>query len=301
MTIKHTSSFKLAHKVETAYASGGGATANTPQELAVGDLTAVDKIIAFNAGWSKPEREELWHLASGLTPDEVAYAGSKPGQGHIKSYLQTSIFYDWAVAQSIGSPTGSKAFRFNDADDERDIYGGLVKKYQLICELNKPVYQDVEFLVAQQKHTGCAAIGGGGIPAFSTASKIKSNACAFTVDALTIANINLKKLIYTVENKYDEEDTAYSLTGNFIQNPALLERTHSFEIEFVEPTTNTWFTDEMNSTVQLVNCVLNFSLFTLTLANFNTMKTTQAELEQRGIIGRFAGFKQGVGATITKS
>ncbi len=301
MGIKHTSAFKLAGHDEGAYCSGHGTTANTPEELVEADLVAIDKVLAFSAGFAKPKKVPLFHLASGLTPDEVSYEGYPPGSGHINAFLQTSQLYDWAVSPTIGGMGTSKAFRFNDGDAEKDIYGCVVKKWEALAEINKPVFQDVEFLTARQKHTGCSAITGSGIPAFSTATKVKSSALALTIDSLAIAGINISRFKYTVENTFVEDDAGYTLTSGYIVNPALLERTHIFEIDYVEPSTNTWFTDEMNTSIQIISATLNLSIFTLTCSNFDCRLTNQSELEDRGIIRRKAEFHEGVSATVVKS
>jgi len=299
----HTSAFKCNYKSETAHASGGGATADSPQELVEADLTAIDKMVAFDPGIPKPQREQIFHLASGLTPSDEITTGVVSKGGSLQAYFQTSILYDWAVSPTIGAMGTSKAFRcyspFRAA--EYDIYGCLCKKWELDCQPRKAIMQNVEFTVAQSKTASITPIAGGGIKAFSTAAiKTWKDIATCTVDSKTIANLNISSLKYTVENTFDEENT-HQFASDYVIFQPIAEQDVSFEIGFRTNDSQTWDADELNIVAQTVAAVFNLSVFTLTLANMDVWETDQEALKQRGVVKRTATFKRGIGATYTKS
>lgn len=297
----HTNAFLINYKDETAFASGGGSTANTPQELVAADLTAIDKCISWKPGLPKPEREELFHLASGLTPDTIEYT-IPPGSGSGKFYFQTDDLYDWAVSATLGTMGTSKAWRYKSpyANAERDLYGTLCTHWDLDITHGKPIYQNVEWITAQAKIASTTPIVGG-ILAFSTAAIKTYRDVALTIDSIALASNAINSIKFNVDNTFDDSESAYILNSAYIQQPALLERDLSFEISFSKNASDTWDADTMNTAVQTIAATLNFSLFTLTLANYNVWETNMDELDERGVIKRTAKFKRGVGATQAKS
>lgn len=299
----HTKDFKLAYKDEAAFASGHGSTANTPEELVLADLTAIDRMVSFNAGIPKPTREELFSLASGLTPDAVITNNVISPGGSLSAYFQTDDLYDWAMSPTLGTTGTSKAFRYNSPFNatEKDLYGCLCTKWELDLQLGKAIMQNVDFMPTQAKTASITPIATTGIPAFSTAAPKTFKDVVLSVDTLLVATQGFSSLKYTVENTFASEDDAMDLSSFYLLNPVLVERDISFEIGFNKRGTETWDEDELNTTVQTIASVLNLSLFTLTLANYNVWETNQDAFESRGIIKRTAKFKRGVASTQAKS
>lgn len=288
----------MAQKSEAAYCSGGGSTANTPQELVYADLTAIDRCMAFNPAFAIPHLEDLYELGTGFTPSASIYTHSPPGTGEGKFYFQTSVLYDWAVSGSYGGLPTSKAFRFYDGDSQKDIYGCVVSKYTLEAIPEDFAYQTVEWVTAQQKVTGCSNIDPA-IPSHSSATPYSIHGMTATLDGKLHSALNIRKIKLDLINTLDLQ--SFQLGSYYLANPTLKKRNWNIEIECTETNSNTWFSDTMNTTNQLVDLVLGFGVFTLTCSNFKCSSTNQSNLEGPGMILRKYSFKESVGATIVKS
>lgn len=298
----HTNTFLMAYKDETAFCSGGGSTLNTPQELVAANLTAIDRMTAHKAAIPKPTREELFSLASGLTPDVIITNEIAPGKGSMSAYFQTSILYDWAVSPTLGTTGTTKAFRYKSpyAAAEKDLYGCQVTSYELVLERGKAIMQNVEYQAARAKTASITPIVGG-ITAFSTAAPKVFNAATLTVDTKTTANMNYTSFTMRITNTFAEAEEASDISSLYVLNPILKERTYEFEIGYLTNGSDTWDEDELNAAVQTVDATLALSLFTISPVGFNVWETNQDQLESRGIVKRTAKFTQGVGSTYVKS
>lgn len=299
----HTKDFLLNYKNEGAFCSGHDSTADSPTELVAADCTAVDRILSFKPGLPKPQRLELFHLASDLTPDVVMTECVGQGKGSLKAYLQTSVFYDWAVSATLGTTGTSKAFRYKSpyAAAERDLYGCLCTHWDMEAEIKKPTYQNVEWICTQAKTASTTPIVGG-ILAFSTATPqtFKTFTVA-TVDAKTIANMKIQRIKFSVDNTFAENDESMQLASDYSLSPQLKERSFEFEIDYLLNGSDTWDADTINTTVQLCDATLTNGLFTLSPVNYMVWETNMDELEDRGIVKRTGVFKRGVASTQVKS
>jgi hypothetical protein len=300
----HTNTFKLNYKTETAHCSGGGATADTPQELVEADLTAIDRIVSFIAAIPKPTREKQYQLSSGLNPDAELTTMVGQGKGSIKAYLQTSVLYDWAVACTLNAATGTKAFRYYSpyAAAEKDLYGCFVTHYELESIIKKATMQSVDFMATQAKTASTTPIAGGGIKAFSSATPqtFKTFTVA-TVDAKTIANMKIQRVKFAVDNIYASDEESMQLASDYSLSPALLERDFSLELDYLINGSDTWDADTLNVAAQTVSATLTNGLFTLSPVDYIVEETNQDELEERGLVKRTAKFRSSVGSTQVKS
>lgn len=304
ITSRHTASTEHAYHLETAnYCSGTGATKNTPTELVEGDLTACDNPLSFNPGIPKPKKINYWGLNAGRTPTETLFDGYPIGVGSATFDLQTDDFFDIVVNGVVGAIPYSIDWRINDATaTEKDTYGGLITSYGLKAVAassgNPPVIQSLEWLNSQSKTAATTPIAGGGIPAYQTGARAVWSGVSATIDSITSANLIIKEAELTIKKKF--KDDTYGLGLKYLQEPILVEMIPTIRIVTIEEASNTWFVDEMNETVQLVDGNIVWgSMLTATFTNFNVLKTNLGEIESRGLIINKYEFEGGVGWTLS--
>jgi len=302
--VTHSSVLKLAYKDETAQASGGGATKNSPTELVEANLTAIDKHRSWKTAVPIVSTEEIYSLGgSEIQDDDVPVEATlATSEGNV-AYLQTSILYDWAMSATAGNDGTSKAFRYL-TDSEKDLYGCYITEYTLNVERGQPILQEYTYVSTQGKFTSTTPIAGSGIPAFSNATIQVWSDCSFTVDAKTIANLNIQSLTYKITNIWTDDAGNRSLEAIYPVEMALNERHIEITINFATLDSVTWLADVINGTVQYVTATLDFGLFTLTMDGSNELKPsqeTQDELENKGFIPRSVVFKSGKGFSPVKS
>ncbi|MHA1542814.1 MAG: hypothetical protein ACTSQH_07540, partial [Candidatus Hodarchaeales archaeon] len=96
------------------------------------------------------------------------------------------------------------------------------------------------------------------------------------------------------------KDDTYGNGLKYIQEPVLEEMIPTILITTIEEASNTWFTDEMNETVQLVDgSIIWGAMLTSTFTNFNVKKTNLGVIEGRGLLLNKYEFEGGVGWTLS--
>lgn len=295
---KTTNDMAIAFHLETTnYCSGNGTTKNSPTELIASDLSAVARVLKFNPGIPKPVRTDIKNLTDGLYPSLSPVTHVGQGDGGLQTYLQDDTVYDLAINGDMGSIPNSADCRYNDGDGEKDVYGGLISELKLSVKTQSLVLQDITLKTAQAKTTGTTPIVGG-IPAYLSSAIALQKGVSAVLDGITSENLIIQSITQTISNTFLEDD-GRGIDSEYIMNPVLMSREVKVDIECTELASNTWLSDELNATTQLVDITIVWSSFlTSTMTNMRISVTNQSEIDEVGLIKRKYSFISGPGFTI---
>jgi len=237
--VKYASSLKICKLTanETAYGGGKAGTRASPVALAAGDTastTGVDKIISASIKLPNQMIEQMDEVNAAAygTDDYVAEVSADPSS--LDMFFQTTTFYDLIVASTVGTITDSQLWHIEDGVAPIDLLGSYATKWSVKIDRGKPSIQTFEW--------GCRkAIASATVTnhvAASTATKShSSNLTVLTIDSVTLANLELKSAVITIENEWT---IVKILNDLFVYEATLKKRTILIDVTFLAPNNATW-------------------------------------------------------------